>query len=53
MKSLSTLVVKYPNGCTQVVKPNPAYFSGDWQKLAEGIARPHLQDHEKVKYELK
>lgn len=53
---MTTLVIKYPNGATQVVKPNSS-FKGDWQGLAQAIGGQYfprdLNGISKVVYEVK
>jgi hypothetical protein len=48
----TTLVIKYPNGARQTVKPNLQFFQGDWQHLAQSIAGRYFPD-QNVIYELK
>jgi len=52
MKTGTTLVIKYPNGATQVVKPS-SEFKGDWGSLAQAIGGPHFPANERVTYEVK
>lgn len=33
----TTMIIKYPSGAKQIVKPGPG-FQGDWQGLAKAIA---------------
>jgi hypothetical protein len=53
----TTMVIKYPNGATQVVRPNMEYFKGDWDGLAKSIAGEWFKDRSgnitNVPYELK
>jgi hypothetical protein len=49
---INQLVICYPNGSFQVVKPMPS-FNGNWQSLAEGIANQYYPRGVKVKYELR
>ena len=49
----SQLVIKYPNGSTQVVKPNLSYFKGDWAGLASAIGGPYFAKGERITYEIK
>jgi hypothetical protein len=52
----SQIVIKYPNGARQVVKPGPQ-FQGDWDTLAKSIAGLWFRDAHgnvtHVPYELK
>lgn len=38
----STLIIQYPNGSTQVVKPNMQIFNGSWEILATELGVPYL-----------
>lgn len=49
----TTLVIKYPNGSTQVVKPNLSYFKGDWNGLATAIGGQYFPIGTRINYELK
>lgn len=49
----TTLVIKYPNGGTQVVKPNLSYFKGDWQGLAQAVGGPYFPQGARITYEIK
>jgi len=54
--SNSTMVIKYPNGAKQVVKPGPG-FNGDWDGLAKSIAGNWYRDNRgevgKIPFELR
>lgn len=53
----TTLIIKYPNGATQVVKPKPEFFKGDWASLAQAIAGEYFprghKDIPRVTYEIR
>lgn len=49
---LNQLVIYYPNGSSQIVKPRPS-FNGSWQALADAIGGPYYPAGVKVKYELR
>lgn len=49
----STLTIKYPNGSTQTVKPNLAFFKGDWQGLAQAIGGQYFPKGARITYEVK
>jgi hypothetical protein len=53
---VTTLVIKYPNGAQQVVKPGQS-FQGDWEGLARSVAGLWFRDSNgnigKVTYELR
>jgi hypothetical protein len=53
----TTMVIKYPGGATQTVKPNMEYFQGDWMGLAKHIAGEWYRDKRgdvcNVPYELR
>lgn len=49
---ITQLVIKYPNGSSQVVRPLSS-FNGNWQQLAEAIASQYYPHWMKVKYELR
>lgn len=34
----SAIIIKYPNGATQEVRPNMQYFAGNWDDLAKAVA---------------
>jgi hypothetical protein len=54
---MTTLVIKYPNGATQVVKPNMAMFKGDWNGLTQAIGGQYfprdIKGVSRVNYEVK
>lgn len=52
MKEVTQLVIYYPDGSSQVVKPQVG-FKGNWQALAEAIGEPYYPRGVKVKYELR
>jgi hypothetical protein len=52
MNTGTTLVIKYPHGATQVVKPGPQ-FKGDWQSLAQAIGGQYFPVGYKITYEVK
>lgn len=47
----TTLIIKYPNGTQQVVKPGPG-FQGDWRGLAQAIGGRWFKD-QNVNFDLK
>ena len=49
----SHLVIKYPNGATQTVKPNMAYFKGDWSGLAQAVGGQYFPKGQRITYEVK
>jgi hypothetical protein len=53
----TTMIIKYPNGTTQTVKPNMQFFQGDWPTLAKAIAGSWYRDNRgevcNVPYELR
>ena len=51
-KEVNQLVVHFPNGSVQVVKPQQG-FKGNWQALADAIGEPYYPRGVKVKYELR
>ena len=57
MKRFTTLVIKYPNGTTQHVRPNMQLFNGNWDALAEAVGgywfRDRMGNIGKIPYELK
>jgi hypothetical protein len=40
----SAMVITYPSGAKQTVKPNMDYFGGDWNDLAIAIAGNYYRD---------
>lgn len=52
MTTATTLVIKYPNGATQVVKPGPS-LKGDWNSLAQAIGGQYFPKDSRVTYEVK
>jgi len=58
-RQLTSVIIKYPNGATQIIRPNMAIFNGDWQALAQAVANDYLPDErtandkQKVRYELR
>lgn len=48
----TTLVIKYPNGAKQVVKPS-SQFKGDWGSLAQAIGGQYFPTGSRVIYEVK
>jgi hypothetical protein len=49
--SVSQLVIFYPMGGQQIIKPNAQFFQGDWASLAEAVGRPYYPYNVPVKYE--
>lgn len=51
------MIIRYPNGAKQVVKPNLQYFQGDWNGLAKQIAGLWYRDQRgevgNIPYELR
>lgn len=47
----TSLVIKYPNGATQIVKPGTG-FQGDWRGLAQAVAGRYFRD-QNVNFELR
>lgn len=52
MKEVTQIIIYYPNGSFQVIKPQPG-FKGNWQALAEGVGGQYYPKGVKVKYELR
>ena len=50
---MTTLVIKYPTGVKQVVRPNPLYFKGDWHSLAQSVAGNYFPKGQRITYEVK
>lgn len=48
----TTMIIKYPGGGKQIVKPNLQFFQGDWRGLAQQIAGKWFPD-QNVIFELK
>jgi hypothetical protein len=48
----TTLIIKYPSGAQQIVKPNLQFFQGDWTKLAQSIAGRYFPE-QNVNFEVK
>lgn len=51
--SLSTLVIFFPSGGQQVVRPHMQFFQGNWAELAECIGRPYYPYNSTIKYEVR
>lgn len=53
----STMIIRYPNGVKQTVRPNMEFFQGDWATLAKHIAGQWYRDNRgevgNVPYELR
>ena len=53
----TVMVIKYPNGAKQTVKPDPKFFQGDWDTLAKHIAGRWFLDNRgevgKIPYDLR
>jgi hypothetical protein len=35
--NFTTMIINYPNGSTQVIKPNMTFFKGRWEELAQSV----------------
>ena len=53
MTQATTLVINYPNGSKQIVKPNPEFFKGNFYELAQAIGAPYFPMGQKVTYEIR
>jgi hypothetical protein len=53
----TTMIIKYPNGATQHVRPNMQHFQGNWEQLAICIAGQWFLDRSgnvmKIPFELR
>lgn len=51
--SNSTMVIIYPNGAQQVIRPNMSAFKGNWDDLAFAVAGAYFPEGSKITYKLK
>jgi hypothetical protein len=48
----TTMIIKYPSGAQQIIKPHPQFFQGDWRGLAQQIAGRFFKE-QNVNFELR